>query len=48
MKALGTGYSRGVHWVGIEVVRRHGPPQLRFHAGAAAGFSAIGRHPSLC
>src|SRR5262245_42856539 len=24
MKALGTGFSRGVYWRGIEVVRRHG------------------------
>src|SRR5262245_49009628 len=40
MKALGTGYSRGVHWIGIEVVRRHGPPQLHFHDGAARRFTA--------
>jgi holo-[acyl-carrier protein] synthase len=42
MKALGTGHSRGVFWRGIEVVRRGGPPQLRFHAGAAARFAALG------
>jgi holo-[acyl-carrier protein] synthase len=42
MKALGTGYSRGVHWAGIEVVRRHGPPQLQFHEGAAARFAEMG------
>jgi holo-[acyl-carrier protein] synthase len=42
MKALGTGHSRGVFWKGIEVVRRHGPPQLRFHGGAAARFAALG------
>ena len=42
MKALGTGHSRGVFWKGIEVVRRHGPPQLRFHDGAAAHFEALG------
>jgi holo-[acyl-carrier protein] synthase len=42
MKALGTGYSRGVYWTGIEVVRRHGPPQLQFHAGAAECFLALG------
>ena len=42
MKALGTGHSRGVFWKGIEVVRRHGPPQLRFHDGAAARFEALG------
>ena len=47
MKALGTGYSRGVHWVGIEVVRHHGPPQLHFHDGAARRFSAMGATRSL-
>ena len=47
MKALGTGYSRGVFWTGIEVVRRSGPPQLRFHAGAAARFVAMGATGSL-
>ena len=47
MKALGTGFSRGVHWVGIEVVRRHGPPQLQFHDGALRRFSAMGGTRSL-
>ena len=47
MKALGTGHSRGVFWTGIEVVRRHGPPQLHFHGGAAARFSALGGTGSL-
>ena len=42
MKALGTGYSRGVFWTGIEVVRRHGPPQLQFHEGAAARLAEMG------
>jgi len=42
MKALGTGHSRGVFWRGIEVVRRSGPPQVRFHGGAAARFAALG------
>ena len=42
MKALGTGHSRGVFWRGIEVVRRHGPPQLQFHDGAAVRFKALG------
>jgi holo-[acyl-carrier protein] synthase len=42
MKALGTGHSRGVFWRGIEVFRRGGPPQLRFHDGAAARFAAMG------
>lgn len=36
MKALGTGHSRGVLWKDIEVFRAFGPPQLRFHGGAAA------------
>ena len=47
MKALGTGFSRGVFWTGIEVVRRGGPPQLRFHDGAAARFAAMGATGSL-
>ena len=47
MKALGTGHSRGVFWQGIEVVRHGGPPQLRFHAGAAARFKAMGATEAL-
>ena len=47
MKALGTGYSRGVYWQGIEVVRRGGPPQLRFHGGAATRFAAMGATSAL-
>jgi holo-[acyl-carrier protein] synthase len=47
MKALGTGYSRGVYWTGIEVVRRHGPPRLQFHDGAAARMAALGGTTSL-
>src|SRR5687767_4393105 len=47
MKALGTGHSRGVLWRGIEVVRHGGPPQLRFHGGAAARFTAMGATGSL-
>jgi holo-[acyl-carrier protein] synthase len=47
MKALGTGWARGVHWTGIEVVRRSGPPQLRFHGGAAERFAAMGASGSL-
>jgi holo-[acyl-carrier protein] synthase len=47
MKALGTGHSRGVFWRGIEVVRRGGPPQLRFHGGAAARLAALGATGSL-
>lgn len=42
MKALGTGHSRNVFWRGIEVVRRSGPPQIRFHDGAAARFASLG------
>ena len=41
MKALGTGRSRGVLWRDIEVVRVAGPPQLRFHGGAARRFEAL-------
>ena len=47
MKALGTGHSRGVYWTGIEVVRRHGPPQLRFHEGAFDRFRALGASDAL-
>ena len=47
MKALGTGHSRGVFWTGIEVVRRHGPPQLQFHGGAAKRFAELGATGSL-
>lgn len=47
MKALGTGHSRGVFWTGIEVVRRHGPPQLRFHGGAAGRMAEMGATRAL-
>ena len=47
MKALGTGFSRGVYWQGIEVVRHKGPPQLQFHAGALERFKALGATSSL-
>jgi holo-[acyl-carrier protein] synthase len=47
MKALGTGHSHGVYWTGIEVVRRHGPPRLAFHGGAAERFRAMGGTSSL-
>ncbi len=47
MKALGTGHSRGVYWTGIEVVRRHGPPHLTFHDGAAARLRAMGGTSSI-
>jgi holo-[acyl-carrier protein] synthase len=41
MKALGTGHSHGVLWRDVEVVRAGGPPQLRFHGGAARRFASI-------
>jgi holo-[acyl-carrier protein] synthase len=47
MKALGTGHSHGVLWRDIEVVRFGGPPQLRFHRGAAARFAQMGATGSL-
>jgi holo-[acyl-carrier protein] synthase len=47
MKALGTGHSRGVFWRGIEVTRRSGPPQIRFHDGAAARMTTMGATGSL-
>jgi holo-[acyl-carrier protein] synthase len=47
MKALGTGFSRGVYWRGIEVVRRYGPPSLRFHDGAGERFARMGATGSL-
>jgi len=47
MKALGTGHSRGVFWTGIEVIRRGGPPHLRFHGGAATRFTMLGATSSL-
>ena len=47
MKALGTGHSRGVFWTGIEVVRRHGPPGIRLHGGAAARAAEMGATGSL-
>ena len=47
MKALGTGHSQGVLWRDIEILRRHGPPQLQFHGGAARRFAAMGGQSSL-
>ena len=47
MKALGTGHSCGVFWRGIEVFRRGGPPQLRFHGGAALRCTSMGADGSL-
>jgi len=47
MKALGTGHSPQVLWTTVEVVRRGGPPQLRFHRGAGDRFATIGATRSL-
>ena len=47
MKALGTGHTQGVYWTGIEVVRHFGPPQLKFHGGAAARAARMGVTGSL-
>ncbi len=41
MKALGTGWSRGIRWRDIEVFRQPGSrPTIRFH-GKAAEFAAL-------
>src|SRR5262249_26496771 len=47
MKALGTGHSQNVLWRDVEVVRHGGPPQLRFHGGAARRFAAMGAQSAL-
>lgn len=47
MKALGTGHTQEVLWRDVEVVRGGGPPQLRFHGGAARRFAALGAESSL-
>src|SRR5262245_6265720 len=47
MKALGTGHSHGVLWRDVEVVRLGGPPQLRFHGGAARRFASMRASSSL-
>lgn len=47
MKAIGTGHSAGVLWRDVEVVRRGGPPQLRFHNAAARHFAALGADRAL-
>ena len=47
MKALGTGHSQGVLWRDIEVVRHGGPPQLKFHGGAARRLAALHANGSL-
>jgi holo-[acyl-carrier protein] synthase len=47
MKALGTGHTQQVLWRDIEVVRHGGPPQLRFHGGAARRYAKLGATSSL-
>src|SRR5688572_12571487 len=47
MKALGTGHTQNVLWRDVEVVRYGGPPQLRFHGGAARRFAVMGAGSSL-
>jgi holo-[acyl-carrier protein] synthase len=43
MKALGTGWSRGVRWRDIEVVRQKGQrPTIQFHGEAAAIAAKLG------
>jgi holo-[acyl-carrier protein] synthase len=43
MKALGTGWSRGVRWRDIEVVRPKGQrPTIQFHGEAAAIAAMLG------
>jgi holo-[acyl-carrier protein] synthase len=43
MKVLGTGWSRGVGWRDVEVVRERGsPPALRLHGQAAAIAQRLG------
>jgi holo-[acyl-carrier protein] synthase len=42
-KALGTGISRGVHWLEIEVTREPGGrPAIRFHGRAAEIATSLG------
>jgi len=42
-KALGTGISRGVHWLEIEVIREpSGKPGVAFHGNAARIASSLG------
>jgi holo-[acyl-carrier protein] synthase len=42
MKALGTGYGRGVWWRDIEVVRASGRPTIVLHGGAQRRALEIG------
>jgi holo-[acyl-carrier protein] synthase len=50
MKALGTGYGRGVWWRDIEIMRTSGRPTIVLHGGAqlrAAAIGAVRWHLSL-
>lgn len=49
MKALGTGWSNGVRWRDIEVLRHpSGRPVLELHGRAAELFAALGATDALC
>ena len=47
MKAIGTGHAFGVLWRDLEVVRRGGPPQLRFHNAAGDHLARLGATKAL-
>jgi holo-[acyl-carrier protein] synthase len=49
MKALGTGWSNGVRWRDIEVLREpSGKPVLALHGRAEHFFKAVGARTSVC
>lgn len=49
MKALGTGWSSGVRWQDIEVVRHpSGKPVLELHGRAAEVFTRLGGREAHC
>ena len=49
MKALGTGWSRGVRWRDIEVVRHpSGKPVVKLHGEARRIFSSLGASEIHC
>jgi holo-[acyl-carrier protein] synthase len=49
MKALGTGWSNGVRWRDIEVLREpSGKPVLALHGQAARFFNSLDARTSLC
>jgi holo-[acyl-carrier protein] synthase len=47
MKAIGTGHAFGVLWRDLEVVRRAGPPQLKFHNAAGEHFRRLGASKAM-